>query len=69
VTNQRAGCVKIDHVAPCSATVGISTVREFGQIDRPDFTGPLQSKLEGYGTPSVHPPNLHRAQRALRGFS
>ncbi|RSM90553.1 hypothetical protein DMH04_03550 [Kibdelosporangium aridum] len=69
VTNQRAGCVKIDHVAPCSATVGISTVREFGQIDRPDFAGPLESKLESYGTTAVHPPNLHRAQRALRGFS
>jgi hypothetical protein len=38
--------VKIDTVAPRSATVGISTVREFGQIDRPDFTGPLDSRLE-----------------------
>jgi hypothetical protein len=69
VANQRAGCVKIDHVAPCSATVGISTVREFGQIDRPDFTGPLESKLESYGTTAVTPANLHRAQRALRGFA
>ncbi len=66
VTNQRAGCVKIDHVAPSSATVGISEVREFGQIDKPDFTGPLGSRLESYGNPAVNPPNLHRAQRKLR---
>jgi hypothetical protein len=68
VTNERAGCVRIDQVAPCSATVGISTVRDFGQIDRPDFAGPLQSKLESYGTTAITPPNLHRAQRGLRGF-
>jgi hypothetical protein len=68
VTNERAGCVRIDQVAPMSATVGISTVRDFGQIDRPDFTGALQSRLESYGSTDVTPPNLHRAQRALRGF-
>lgn len=65
VTNGRAGCVKIDHVAPLSATAGISEVTEFGQIDKPDFTGPLDSVLESYGTP-VEPRNLHQAQRALR---
>nr|WP_042188559.1 glycosyl hydrolase family 28-related protein [Kibdelosporangium sp. MJ126-NF4]CEL18321.1 FIG01130103: hypothetical protein [Kibdelosporangium sp. MJ126-NF4]CTQ97805.1 FIG01130103: hypothetical protein [Kibdelosporangium sp. MJ126-NF4] len=69
VTNERAGCVKIDTVAPCSATVGISTVREFGQTDRPDFAGPLRSKLESYGSTAVTPGNLHRAQRALRDFA
>ncbi|MFB9905010.1 glycosyl hydrolase family 28-related protein [Allokutzneria oryzae] len=66
VTNERAGCVKIDHVAPCSATVGISTVREFGQIDKPDFSGALNSRLESYGTTDVNPPNLYEAQRRLR---
>jgi hypothetical protein len=65
VVNGRAGCVKIDHVAPLSATVGISEVTEFGQVDKPDFTGPLDSVLESYGTP-VEPRNLHQAQRALR---
>jgi Pectate lyase superfamily protein len=68
VLNERAGCVRIDEVAPCSATVGISAVRDFGQIDRPDFAGPLQSKLESYGSTAVSPANLHRAQRGLRGF-
>ncbi len=65
VTNGRAGLVRIDGVAPWSATVAISTVREFDQTDRPDFTGPLNSRLEAYGAPGgVWPPNLHRAQRA-----
>ncbi|QLH22598.1 glycoside hydrolase family 55 protein [Streptomyces sp. Rer75] len=67
VTNQRAGCMKIDGVAPYSATVGISEVREFGQIDVPDFSGPLHSRIESYGHPeAVHPRNLYEAQRALR---
>ncbi|MGW0315889.1 glycosyl hydrolase family 28-related protein [Streptomyces flavidovirens] len=66
VTNARAGLVKIDTIAPYSATVGISEVREFDQTDVPDFTGPLHSRLEAYGSPtSVHPPNLYEAQRAL----
>ncbi|MFE7134212.1 glycosyl hydrolase family 28-related protein [Streptomyces sp. NPDC057638] len=66
VTNGRAGLVRIDQVAPYSATVGISHVREFGQVDVPDFTGPLNARLEAYGTPgAVWPPNLYRAQRAL----
>ncbi|MFI1890121.1 glycosyl hydrolase family 28-related protein [Streptomyces jumonjinensis] len=66
VTNGRAGLVKIDEVAPYSATVAISTVREFGQIDKPDFTGALNSRLEAYGTPDgVWPRNLYEAQRAL----
>ncbi|MCT9932870.1 glycoside hydrolase family 55 protein [Planotetraspora sp. A-T 1434] len=66
VVNQRAGCVKIDGVAPCSATVGISEVRDFGQIDKPDFAGPLNSRLESYGDTSVVPPNLYDAQRKAR---
>ena len=65
VANQRAGCVKIDHIAPCSATVAISEVREFGQTDRPDFEGALESRLEGYGSTEVTPGNLHGAQRQL----
>ncbi|MFJ6634334.1 glycosyl hydrolase family 28-related protein [Streptomyces sp. NPDC091376] len=66
VTNERAGLIRIDGVAPYSATVGISTVREFDQIDVPDFTGPLTSRLEAYGSPgSVRPRNLYEAQRAL----
>ncbi|MER5771824.1 glycosyl hydrolase family 28-related protein [Streptomyces sp. NPDC001985] len=66
VTNGRAGLVKIDEVAPYSATVAISTVREFGQTDQPDFTGALNSRLEAYGAPGgVLPVNLHRAQRGL----
>ncbi|HET6858398.1 MAG TPA: glycosyl hydrolase family 28-related protein, partial [Streptomyces sp.] len=67
VTNARAGLVKIDTIAPYSATVGISTVREFDQIDTPDFTGELNSRLESYGAPeAVRPRNLYEAQRALR---
>jgi hypothetical protein len=66
VTNERAGCVRIDDIAPYSATVGISTVRPFGQIDVPDFTGDLHSRLESYGTPGeVRPRNLYEAQRDL----
>ncbi|MFD7230849.1 glycosyl hydrolase family 28-related protein [Streptomyces sp. NPDC059881] len=66
VTNERAGLIRIDGVAPYSATVGISTVREFDQIDVPDFTGQLGSRLEAYGSPgSVRPRNLYEAQRVL----
>ncbi|MGW1492437.1 glycosyl hydrolase family 28-related protein [Streptomyces sp. NPDC002402] len=67
VTNERAGLVKIDEIAPYSATVAISTVREFDQTDVPDFRGALNSRLEMYGSPgAVHPRNLYEAQRALR---
>ncbi len=66
VTNQRAGNVRIDQVAPCSATVAISEVRDFGQVDKPDFTGPLHSRLELYGTTDVVPRNLYDAQKRLR---
>ncbi|WP_406269933.1 glycoside hydrolase family 55 protein [Streptomyces sp. NBC_00191] len=67
VTNERAGLVKIDEIAPYSATVAISTVREFDQTDVPDFGGALNSRLEMYGSPgAVHPRNLYEAQRALR---
>ena len=67
VTNQRAGCIKLDEIAPYSATVGISEVSEFGQIDQPDFTGALHTRAESYGHPgAVTPPNLYEAQRALR---
>ncbi|MBO1337465.1 glycosyl hydrolase family 28-related protein [Streptomyces sp. VRA16 Mangrove soil] len=66
VTNERAGLMKIDGLAPWSATVGINTVREFGQIDVPDFTGDLHTRLELYGTTDVvRPRNLYEAQRAL----
>ncbi|WP_254709980.1 glycoside hydrolase family 55 protein [Streptomyces lunaelactis] len=66
VTNERAGLVKIDTIAPYSATVAISTVREFDQIDVPDFGGALNSRLEAYGTPGgVQPRNLYEAQREL----
>jgi hypothetical protein len=66
VTNERAGLVKIDGLAPWSATVGVNTVREFGQIDVPDFTGSLGSRLELYGTTdAVRPANLYEAQREL----
>lgn len=64
VTNGRAGLMKIDGLAPYSATVGISTVTEFDQIDVPDFTGDLHSRLELYGTTDVvRPRNLYDAQR------
>ncbi|MFI9025421.1 glycosyl hydrolase family 28-related protein [Streptomyces sp. NPDC053560] len=67
VTNGRAGLVRIDGLAPYSATVGISPVREFDQIDVPDFTGDLHSRLEAYGSPeAVRPRNLYEAQRRLR---
>ncbi|MFJ1929623.1 MULTISPECIES: glycosyl hydrolase family 28-related protein [unclassified Streptomyces] len=66
VTNGRAGLMRIDGLAPCSASVGISEVTEFGQIDVPDFTGDLHTRLEAYGTPeAVRPQNLHDAQRSL----
>ncbi|MEV5982638.1 glycosyl hydrolase family 28-related protein [Streptomyces sp. NPDC052114] len=67
VTNERAGLMKIDGLAPSSATVGLNTVREFDQIDVPDFTGDLNARLELYGTTdAVRPRNLHEAQRSLR---
>ncbi|MFE7127663.1 glycoside hydrolase family 55 protein [Streptomyces sp. NPDC057617] len=66
VTNERAGLIKIDEIAPYSATAGISEVREFDQIDVPDFTGELHARLEAYGTPgAIRPRNLYEAQRAL----
>ncbi|MFF9158732.1 glycosyl hydrolase family 28-related protein [Streptomyces longwoodensis] len=66
VTNGRAGLVRIDGLAPYSATVGINEVREFGQTDVPDFDGDLHSRLELYGTSDVvRPRNLYEAQRAL----
>ncbi|NUK73230.1 hypothetical protein HRW23_12650 [Streptomyces lunaelactis] len=66
ITNERAGLVKIDTIAPYSATVAISTVREFDQIDVPDFGGALNSRLEAYGSPgALHPRNLYEAQREL----
>ncbi|MFI6880545.1 glycosyl hydrolase family 28-related protein [Streptomyces sp. NPDC050400] len=64
VTNERAGLMRIDGLAPWSATVGVNTVREFDQIDVPDFTGALNSRLELYGTTdAVRPRNLYDAQR------
>lgn len=68
VTNGRAGLVKIDGLAPYSATVGIDEVREFDQIDVPDFTGDLHTRLELYGSAeAVRPRNLYEAQRRLNG--
>lgn len=67
VTNERAGLIKIDEIAPYSATVAISTVREFNQTDVPDFKGSLNSRLEAYGQPGgIRPANLYEAQRDLR---
>lgn len=67
VTNERAGLMKIDGLAPYSATVGINEVREFDQIDVPDFTGDLHARVELYGTTdAVRPRNLYEAQRDLR---
>ncbi|MFE7166896.1 glycosyl hydrolase family 28-related protein [Streptomyces sp. NPDC057616] len=66
VTNGRAGLVKIDRLAPYSATVGVDEVTEFDQIDVPDFTGDLHSRLELYpSTDAVRPRNLYEAQREL----
>ncbi|WP_406257875.1 glycosyl hydrolase family 28-related protein [Streptomyces nigra] len=66
VTNGRAGMVRLDGLAPYSATVGLNEVSEFGQIDVPDFTGDLHARLELYGTTdAVRPRNLYDAQRAL----
>ncbi|MEU6652407.1 glycosyl hydrolase family 28-related protein [Streptomyces sp. NPDC046900] len=66
VTNGRAGLMRIDQLAPCSATVGLNEVTEFDQIDVPDFTGDLHSRLELYGTTDVvRPRNLYEAQREL----
>ncbi|PTM98241.1 pectate lyase-like protein [Streptomyces sp. VMFN-G11Ma] len=66
VTNGRAGLVKIDDLAPYSATVGVDEVREFDQIDVPDFTGDLHARLELYPTTdAVRPRNLYEAQREL----
>ncbi|MFF3312649.1 glycosyl hydrolase family 28-related protein [Streptomyces sp. NPDC002952] len=64
VTNGRAGLMKIDGLAPYSATVGLNDVTEFDQTDVPDFTGDLHSRLELYGTTdAVRPRNLYEAQR------
>ncbi|MFF7471109.1 glycosyl hydrolase family 28-related protein [Streptomyces sp. NPDC008092] len=66
VTNGRAGLMRLDGLAPYSATVGLNTVTDFDQIDVPDFTGDLNSRLELYGTwDAVRPRNLYEAQRAL----
>jgi hypothetical protein len=66
VTNGRAGMIRLDGLAPYSATVGLNEVREFDQIDVPDFAGDLHSRLELYGTTDVvRPRNLYDAQRAL----
>ncbi|MGW3120654.1 glycosyl hydrolase family 28-related protein [Streptomyces sp. NPDC001107] len=66
VTNGRAGLVKIDGLAPYSATVGVNEVTEFDQIDVPDFTGDLHAALELYPTTDqVRPRNLYEAQREL----
>ncbi|MEU6769250.1 glycosyl hydrolase family 28-related protein [Streptomyces sp. NPDC046853] len=66
VTNERAGLMKIDGLAPYSATVGINEVREFDQTDVPDFSGDLHSRIELYGTTGVvRPRNLYEAQRGL----
>ncbi|MEE1830202.1 glycosyl hydrolase family 28-related protein [Streptomyces sp. SP17KL33] len=70
VTNARAGMVRIDGLAPYSATVGIDEVREFDQIDVPDLTGDLHARLELYGSPhALRPRNLYEAQRAYRPSS
>ncbi|MFE2634240.1 glycosyl hydrolase family 28-related protein [Streptomyces scopuliridis] len=67
VTNERAGLIKIDEIAPYSVTAGISEVREFDQIDVPDFQGELHTRLEAYGSPGdIRPRNLYEAQRELR---
>ncbi|MFF4311719.1 glycosyl hydrolase family 28-related protein [Streptomyces sp. 900105755] len=66
VTNGRAGLMRLDGLAPYSATVGLNEVTEFDQIDVPDFAGDLHSRLELYGTwDAVRPRNLYEAQRAL----
>ena len=66
VTNGRAGMIRLDGLAPYSATVGLNEVTEFDQIDIPDFAGDLRSRLELYGTTdAVRPRNLYDAQRAL----
>ncbi|MFJ7302607.1 glycosyl hydrolase family 28-related protein [Streptomyces sp. NPDC099088] len=66
VTNGRAGLMRIDGLAPYSATVGVNEVTEFDQIDVPDFTGDLHARLELYGTTdAVRPRNLYEAQRGL----
>lgn len=66
VTNERAGCVRLDEIAPYSATVGISEVRDFDQTDVPDFDGELHARAESCGDPDgVTPRNLYEAQRSL----
>ncbi|MDC0770259.1 glycosyl hydrolase family 28-related protein [Streptomyces sp. HD] len=66
VTNGRAGMIRLDGLAPYSATVGLNEVTDFDQIDVPDLPGDLHSRLELYGTTdAVRPRNLYDAQRAL----
>ncbi|MFC9454412.1 glycoside hydrolase family 55 protein [Streptomyces sp. NPDC056983] len=70
VTNQRAGLMRLDGLAPYSATVAVNTVREFDQTDVPDFTGDLHARLELYGdgvSDTVRPRNLYDAQRSSAG--
>lgn len=58
--------MKIEGLAPYSATVGIKEVRGFDQIDVPDFSGDLHSRIELYGTTgAVRPRNLYEAQRGI----
>lgn len=65
VVNERAGLRKIDGLAPYGATVGIGEVREFGQIDVPDFTGDPHTRLEAYGSPeAVRPADRTRLSGA-----
>ncbi|MFE9450517.1 glycosyl hydrolase family 28-related protein [Streptomyces sp. NPDC006739] len=66
VTNGRAGLMRLDALAPYSATVGLDAVTDFDQTDVPDFTGDLHTRLELYPTTDVvRPANLYEAQRAL----
>ncbi|WP_369235001.1 glycosyl hydrolase family 28-related protein [Streptomyces sp. R21] len=66
VTNGRAGLMRIDGLAPWSATVGVNEVTESDQIDVPDFAGDLHARVELYGTTDVvRPRNLYEAQREL----
>ncbi|MFG2501644.1 glycoside hydrolase family 55 protein [Streptomyces sp. NPDC048441] len=66
VTNERAGLMRIDGLAPYSTTVGVNEVREFDQIDVPDFSGDLHSRIELYGTTGVvRPRNLYEGQRGV----
>ena len=54
VTNGRAGLVRLDGLAPYSATVGVSEVPNSARSTSPDFPGTCTARLALYGRPAPY---------------